>query len=135
MIRKLEHLGIAVKNLTEANVLYERLLGKAPYKTESVESEGVSTSFFEAGETKIELLQATRDDSAIYKFVETRGEGLHHIAFEVDDIMAEMTRLEQQGFHILSNAPFKGADNKMVCFVHPKSAGGVLVELCQEITG
>ncbi|MBC5775049.1 methylmalonyl-CoA epimerase [Pontibacter sp. KCTC 32443] len=132
-MKKVEHIGIAVKNFSEANALYYKLLGVEPYKTEYVESEGVNTSFFRAGDTKIELLEATNSDSAIAKFIEKRGEGIHHIAFEVEDIIAEMERLKQEGFILLNEQPKKGADNKLVCFVHPKSANGVLVELTQEI--
>ncbi len=130
---KLEHLGIAVKDLNNANECYTKLLGAEPYKQEEVASEGVITSFFNAGESKIELLEATNEQSAIAKFIEKRGEGLHHMAFEVEDIYQEMARLREQGFQILNDQPKKGADNKLVCFIHPKSAGGVLVELCQEI--
>ncbi|MEJ8755851.1 methylmalonyl-CoA epimerase [Pontibacter sp. H259] len=132
-MKKVEHIGIAVKNFSEANGLYYRLLGAEPYKTEYVDSEGVNTSFFKVGDTKIELLEATNPDSAIAKFIEKRGEGIHHIAFEVDDIIAEMERLKSEGFILLNEQPKKGADNKLVCFVHPKSANGVLVELTQEI--
>jgi methylmalonyl-CoA/ethylmalonyl-CoA epimerase len=132
-MKKVEHIGIAVKNFSEANSLYYKLLGVEPYKTEYVASEGVNTSFFRAGDTKIELLEATNPDSAIAKFIEKRGEGIHHIAFEVEDIIAEMERLKQNGFILLNEQPKKGADNKLVCFVHPKSANGVLVELTQEI--
>ena len=132
-MKKVEHIGIAVKNFSEANSLYYKLLGVEPYKAESVESEGVNTSFFRVGETKIELLEATNPDSAIAKFIEKRGEGIHHIAFEVEDIIAEMERLKQEGFVLLNELPKKGADNKLVCFVHPKSANGVLIELTQEI--
>ena len=128
-----EHIGIAVKNFTEANALYFKLLGVEPYKTEFVESEAVNTSFFKVGGTKIELLEGTRPDSAISKFIEKRGEGIHHIAFEVEDILAEMERLRSEGFTLLNESPKKGADNKLVCFVHPKSANGVLIELTQEI--
>jgi methylmalonyl-CoA/ethylmalonyl-CoA epimerase len=128
-----EHIGIAVKNFSEANALYNKLLGVAPYKTELVESEAVNTSFFKVGGTKIELLEGTTPDSAISKFIEKRGEGIHHIAFEVADILAEMERLRNEGFILLNEAPKKGADNKLVCFVHPKSANGVLIELTQEI--
>jgi methylmalonyl-CoA/ethylmalonyl-CoA epimerase len=128
-----EHIGIAVKNFSEANGLYFRLLGVEPYKTEYVASENVNTSFFKVGGTKIELLEGTTEDSAITKFVEKRGEGIHHIAFEVEDILAEMARLKNEGFTLLSDTPKQGADNKLVCFVHPKSANGVLVELTQEI--
>ncbi|RNI31991.1 methylmalonyl-CoA epimerase [Rufibacter immobilis] len=132
---QVEHIGIAVKNCNDANHLFENLLGIAPYKAEKVESEAVNTSFFHVGNTKIELLEATSENSAIAKFIEKRGEGIHHIAFEVEDIYAEMERLKSQGFQLLNEAPKRGADNKLVCFVHPKSANGVLVELCQEIRG
>ena len=130
---KLEHIGIAVKNLEKSNDLFKTLFGKAHYKTEAVESEGVKTSFFQTGESKIELLEASNPDSAIAKFIEKRGEGIHHIAFEVEDIHAEMKRLEGEGFRLLNEKPKRGADNKLICFLHPKSANGVLVELCQEI--
>jgi len=132
-MNKIEHIGIAVKDITSSDSLYEKLLGVAPYKSEIVESEGVTTSFFSVGTNKIELLEATRPDSPISKFIEKRGEGIHHIAFEVDDIVAEMNRLRSEGFTLLNETPKKGADNKMVCFVHPKGTNGVLVELCQEI--
>ena len=132
MIR-LEHIGIAVKVLEDSNALFEKLLGVAPYKTETVASENVTTSFFQIGESKVELLEATAPESAIAKFIEKRGEGIHHVAFEVEDIHAEMERLRQQGFRLLNEAPKRGADNKLVCFIHPKSANGVLVELCQSI--
>ena len=130
---KIEHIGIAVKDLQAANEVYSRLLGKTPYKEEIVESEYVTTSFFQTGESKIELLQASDPSSAIAKFIEKRGEGIHHIAFRVDDIYAEMKRLKDEGFRLLNEQPKKGADNMLVCFVHPKSANGVLVELCQQI--
>jgi len=130
---KLEHIGIAVKNLEKSNELFHQLLGKEHYKIEEVESENVKTSFFMTGDSKIELLEASSEDSAIAKFVEKRGEGIHHIAFEVEDIHAEMKRLADEGFRILNKKPKRGADNKLVCFVHPKSANGVLVELCQTI--
>ena len=132
MIR-LEHIGIAVKNLEDSNELFEQLLGRTHYKVEEVESEHVKTAFFKIGESKVELLEATASESAIAKYVEKRGEGLHHVAFEVEDIEAEMARLKKEGFRLLSEQPKRGADNKLVCFVHPKSANGVLVELCQEI--
>lgn len=132
-MKNVEHIGIAVRNFSEANGLYFKLLGVDPYKTEYVESEAVNTSFFKVGDTKIELLEGTTPDSAISKFVEKRGEGIHHIAFEVEDIYAEMERLKGEGFILLNEQPKKGADNKLVCFVHPKSANGVLVELTQEI--
>lgn len=130
---RIEHIGIAVKDLEQANELFARLFGKAQYKEEAVESESVTTSFFGVGPNKIELLQASADDTAISKFINKRGEGIHHIAFEVDDIHAEMTRLKDEGFQLLNENPKKGADNKWVCFLHPKSTNGVLVELCQEI--
>jgi methylmalonyl-CoA/ethylmalonyl-CoA epimerase len=131
---KIEHLGIAVKNLEQSNSLFEKLFGKSPYKLEKVESEGVSTSFFMMGESKIELLEATNPDSAIAKFIEKKGEGIHHIAFEVADIYSEMERLKNEGFTLLSDQPKKGADNKLICFLHPKGTNGVLIELCQEIS-
>lgn len=133
MVEKIEHIGIAVKDIEQANKVYENLLGVAPYKMEKVESEGVSTSFFQTGESKIELLEATNPESAIAKFIEKKGEGIHHIAFAVEDIEKEMKRLSDQGFRILNEKPKKGADNKLVCFIHPKNTNGVLVELCQEI--
>jgi methylmalonyl-CoA/ethylmalonyl-CoA epimerase len=129
---RIEHIGIAVKDLSAAEELYTRLLGAAPYKREEVASEGVVTSFFRTGPNKIELLESTRPDGPIAKAIEKRGEGIHHIAFEVADIRAEMARLKAAGFTLLNEEPKPGADNKLVCFVHPKSAGGVLVELCQE---
>lgn len=131
-MRKIEHIGIAVKNIEEANVLYEKLLGNPSYKQEVVESENVVTSFFKVGPNKIELV-AGKGKDAISKFIEKRGEGIHHIAYDVEDIKAEMKRLKKEGFKLLSDKPKRGADNKWVCFVHPKTAGGVLVELCQEI--
>ena len=133
MVEKIEHIGIAVKNIEEANKVYEELLGLSPYKMESVESEGVNTSFFQTGESKIELLEATKPESAIAKFIEKKGEGIHHIAFAAKDIKAEMTRLSNEGFTILNEEPKMGADNKLVCFIHPKNTKGVLIELCQEI--
>ncbi len=133
MIKKVEHIGIAVNNLATSQKLMEDLLGSSMYKTETVESEGVTTGFFQVGETKIELLEATRNDSPIAKFIEKRKEGIHHLAFETDDIFAEMERLKKLGYIILNETPKKGADNKLVCFLHPKSTNGVLVELCQEI--
>lgn len=132
MVKNVEHIGIAVKDLKEANSLYTKLLGVEAYKEEGVASEGVLTSFFKTGETKIELLEGTHEDSPISKFIAKKGEGIHHIAFEVEDIHAEMKRLEQEGFTLLNKEPKAGADNKLVCFVHPKSANGVLIELCQE---
>lgn len=132
MLKKVEHIGIAIKNLNEANALFAKLFGKDHYKVEKVESEGVSTSFFMLGETKIELLEATKPDSAIAKFIEKKGEGIHHIAYEVDNIHEEMERLKSEGFELIHQQPKEGADNKLICFLHPKSTGGVLVELCQE---
>ena len=132
MIR-IEHIGIAVKDLEKAEEVYTRLLGTPSYKREAVESEGVITSFFKIGPNKIELLESTGPDGPIAKAIEKRGEGIHHIAFEVADIRAEMARLKADGFILLNEEPKRGADNKLVCFVHPKSANGVLVELCQEI--
>jgi methylmalonyl-CoA/ethylmalonyl-CoA epimerase len=133
MMLKVEHLGVAVSNLAASEALFTQLLGKPSYKTEEVESEGVKTMFFQTGDTKIELLEATRDDSPIAKFIAKKGEGIHHIAFEVEDIHAEMQRLQGEGFTLLNETPKKGADNKLICFLHPKGTHGVLVELCQEI--
>ena len=133
MFKKVEHIGIAVKDFEKSNTLFTKLFGKENYKTESVESEGVNTSFFQLGETKIELLEASRPDSPIAKFIAKKGEGIHHIAYEVEDIVLEMERLKKEGFVLLNEKPKKGADNKLVCFVHPKSANGVLIELCQEL--
>jgi methylmalonyl-CoA/ethylmalonyl-CoA epimerase len=133
MLGKIEHLGIAVKDLEKAALVYEQLLGVAPYKKESVDSEKVDTLFFMAGENKIELLQGTDPSSVIHRYVEKKGEGLHHVAFHVDDILAEMERLRKLGFTLLNEQPKKGADNKLICFVHPAGTGGVLVELCQDI--
>lgn len=132
-MEKIEHIGIAVRNLNAANEIYSKLLNSAPYKLEKVETENVSTSFFQVGETKIELLEATSNDSAIAKFIEKRGEGIHHIAYDVADIIAERKRLISEGFEPIGEIK-NGADNKLVCFFHPKSANGVLVELCQERT-
>jgi methylmalonyl-CoA/ethylmalonyl-CoA epimerase len=132
-MNKIEHIGIAVKNLQNSGLIYEKLLGVKSYKTESVGSENVLTQFFMVGENKIELLEASSEDSAIHKFIEKRGEGIHHIAFDVDDIYVEMARLKSEGFILLNEQPKQGADNKLVCFVHPKSANGVLIELCQSI--
>ena len=132
MIR-IEHVGIAVKDLSKAEEVYAALLGSPSYKREEVASEGVITSFFQVGPNKIELLESTRSDSPIAKAIEKRGEGIHHIAFEVADIRAEMLRLKAEGFILLNEEPKPGADNKLVCFVHSKSVNGVLVELCQEV--
>lgn len=133
MLTNLEHIGIAVKDIVASNELFTKLFNVAPYKSENVESEGVTTSFFKINSTKIELLEATKADSAIAKFIEKKGEGIHHIAFEVDDILAEMQRLEGEGFTLLNAIPKRGADNKLVCFLHPKGTNGVLIELCQSI--
>jgi|ERR1051326_6018974 methylmalonyl-CoA/ethylmalonyl-CoA epimerase len=132
-MKKIEHIGIAVRDMNASNALFEKLFGQPPYKMEKVESEGVSTSFFMMGESKIELLEATVASSPIAKFIEKKGEGIHHIAFEVEDIKAEMQRLKMEGFVLLSEEPKRGADNKMICFVHPKGTNGVLIELCQSI--
>ncbi|KQO29942.1 methylmalonyl-CoA epimerase [Flavobacterium sp. Leaf82] len=133
MVNKIEHIGIAVKNMEDANVLFEKLLGVPSYKEEAVESEGVLTSFFQTGTNKIELLMATNPESPIAKFLEKKGEGIHHIAFDVEDIHAEIARLKNEGFVLINEVPKKGADNKWVVFLHPKNTNGVLVELCQEI--
>lgn len=130
---KIEHIGIAVKNLQNSSLLYERLLACKSYKKEEVESEHVITEFFKVGESKIELLQATSSDSPVAVFIEKQGEGIHHIAFAVDNILDEMARLKKEGFQLLNESPKRGADNKLVCFIHPKSANGVLIELCQDI--
>jgi methylmalonyl-CoA/ethylmalonyl-CoA epimerase len=132
-LKNLEHIGIAVKSLQISEPIFEALIGFPSYKRENVESENVITSFFQSGETKVELLEATSSESTIAKFIEKRGEGIHHLAFAVDDIKTEMQRLQQSGFTLLNSEPKKGADNKLVCFLHPKSTNGVLVELCQEI--
>lgn len=132
MIR-IEHIGIAVSNLQESIEMYEQLLNTPCYKTESVDREQVATAFFKVGESKIELLEATSQDSPIAKFITKKGPGIHHIAYEVENIRAEMKRLEALGFELLSQEPKPGADNKLVCFLHPKASGGVLIELCQEI--
>ena len=131
-MRKIEHLGIAVRDLEASNALYTALLGAPPYKEEAVESEHVLTSFFRVGETKLELLQATDPNSAIHKFIEKRGEGIHHIAFDVEDIHAEIERLKDEGFEMIHETPKAGADGKIIAFLHPKSSGKVLVELCQD---
>lgn len=132
-MNKIEHIGIAVKNLASSVAIYQRLLNADCYKTETVDTEKVRTAFFRTGENKIELLEATSPESPIARFLEKKGEGIHHIAFAVDDILAEMERLRAEGFVLLNEQPKKGADNKMVCFVHPKDTHGVLIELCQEI--
>jgi methylmalonyl-CoA/ethylmalonyl-CoA epimerase len=132
-MEKIEHIGIAVKDLEISNALFASLFGVGHYKIEEVISEGVKTSFFKAGPNKIELLEATNPESPIAKFIEKKGEGIHHIAFEVSDIISEIARLKSEGFVILNETPKKGADNKLIAFVHPKSSNGVLIELCQEI--
>ena len=132
-MRKIEHIGIAVKDIANAGKLYEKLLNTIVYKVENVESEAVKTAFLQSGPNKIELLEATNTDSAIAKFIEKKGEGVHHIAFDVEDIVAEMKRLKEEGFILLSDEPKMGADSKLVCFIHPKSANGVLIELCQPL--
>ena len=126
-MNKIEHIGIAVKSLKDSNSLFAKLFGEPHYKLEEVESEGVNTSFFQVGENKIELLEATKEDSPIAKFIEKKGEGIHHIAFDVDDIVTEIKRLKSEGFIVLNEIPKKGADNKLVAFLHPKSCKGVLI--------
>lgn len=133
-MRKIEHIGIAVKDLEVSNVVFEKLFGAPAYKFEDVETEGVTTSFFMNGPNKIELLAATNPESPIAKFLEKKGEGIHHIAFDVEDIVSEIARLKKEGFVVLNEIPKKGADNKLVAFLHPKSTNGVLIELCQEIS-
>jgi len=132
MMNKIEHIGIAVKDIKESNKLFASLFGQGAYKMETVESEGVSTSFFQVGPNKIELLEATNPNSPIAKFIEKKGEGIHHIAFEVSDIKSEIARLKSEGFILLNEEPKNGADNKLIAFLHPKSTNGVLIELCQE---
>jgi len=132
-MKKIEHIGIAVRDLENSNQLFKVLFGKEHYKIEDVESEGVKTSFFKCGPNKIELLQATNEDSPIAKFIEKKGEGIHHIAFAVNNIEKEIERLTKEGFAMIHKAPKKGADNKLIAFLHPKSTNGVLIELCQEI--
>jgi methylmalonyl-CoA/ethylmalonyl-CoA epimerase len=131
-MNKIEHIGIAVNSVKEAGDIYEKLLNASVYKTEHVVSESVKTAFLQVGPNKIELLEATDADSPIARFIEKRGEGMHHIAFDVTDIVAEMARLKSEGFVLLNSEPKRGADNKLVCFVHPKGTNGVLIELCQE---
>ncbi len=132
-MQHIEHIGIAVKSLEVSVPLFEKLLNTSCYKTETVESEHVNTAFFQTGQTKIELLESATSDGVIARYVEKKGEGIHHIAFDVADIRAEMKRLQDEGFTLLSPEPKKGADNKLVCFLHPKGSNGVLVEICQEI--
>ena len=131
-MEKVEHIGIAVKSIAKSVPLFEKLLNSQCYKTESVESEKVLTAFFKKGETKIELLESSDPDGVIARFIEKKGEGLHHIAFEIENIEAEMERLKREGFVLLSDTPKPGADNKLVCFLHPKDTNGVLIELCME---
>ena len=131
-MKKIEHIGIAVKNLETANDIYSKLLNSSPYKMEEVQSENVKTSFFQVGESKIELLEGTTPNSPITKFIEKKGEGVHHIAFEVDNIEEEIARLTKEGFQMIHDKPKDGADNKLIAFLHPKSSNGVLIELCQE---
>jgi methylmalonyl-CoA/ethylmalonyl-CoA epimerase len=133
-MRKIEHIGIAVRSLSESVPLFEKLLNSQCYKTELVASENVNTAFFRTGESKVELLESTTGDGVINKFIDKKGEGLHHLAFDVADIRAEMQRLKEEGFQLLSEEPKIGADNKLVCFLHPKTTGGVLIELCQEMS-
>ncbi len=130
---KIEHIAIAVKSLESSNSLFGKLLGKPSFKEETIAGEKVKTSFFQLGDSKIELLEATSPDSVLAKFIEKKGEGIHHIAFEVADLRAEMERLKSEGFELLNEEPKKGADNKLICFLHPRSSNGVLIELCQEI--
>lgn len=132
-MNKIEHIGIAVKSFETAIPLFEQLLNTTCYKQESVDSEHVNTAFFQQGPNKIELLESSTPDGVIAKYIEKKGEGIHHIAFDVDDIHAEMVRLKAAGFQLLNETPKKGADNKLVCFMHPKGTNGVLIELCQEI--
>ena len=129
---KVEHIGIAVKSLQESIPLFEKMLNTSCYKTEHVLTENVTTAFFQKGETKIELLESTTQDGVIQKYIDKKGEGIHHIAFDVEDIYAEMNRLKSEGFVLINDLPKNGADNKLVCFLHPKTTGGVLIELCQE---
>ena len=132
MLKKVEHIGIAVKDLKASNLLFEALLGVPHYKTEAVVSEGVTTSFFDVGTHKIELLEATQPNSPIAKFIAKKGEGVHHIAFEVENLEVELARLKAEGFELIHETPKKGADNKRIVFLHPKTTNGVLIELCQE---
>lgn len=132
-MQRIEHIGIAVKNLESSKILFSKIFNKECYKTERVESEGVTTSFFQIGETKIELLESANPQSPIKKFLDKRGEGIHHIAILVDDIKKEIIRLKEHGFIIINENPVPGADNKLVCFLHPKCTNGVLIELCQEM--
>lgn len=133
MFLKIEHIGIAVKDIAASEKLFESILGTKPYKKEHVVGESVDVSFFQTGESKIELLQASNGESVIAGYIERRGEGIHHIAFETDDILRDMERLKKEGFTLLHDAPKPGADNKLICFLHPKQTNGVLIELCQEV--
>ncbi len=133
MIKKIEHVGIAVKDLEKSNNLFKKLLGSANYKTETVEKENITTSFFKLGDQKIELLKSASNSGSISRFLDKRGEGMHHLALHVEDIHKEIQRLEKEGFSFVSKTPTKGADNKMIIFLHPKTTNGVLIELCQEI--
>ena len=132
-MKKIEHIGIAVNDLASSSIIYEKLFGASAYKKEEVASEGVKTAFFRCGPNKIELIEATNPESSIAKFIAKKGEGIHHIAFEVEDIQFEITRLKKEGFVVLNEVPKKGADNKLVAFLHPKTTNGVLIELCQKI--
>ena len=132
-MKKIDHIGIAVKDLKKSNFIYENILGIAPYKEETLELQSVKASFFKVNNSKIELIEAIGDDSKIAKFIKNKGEGIHHIAFLVDDIYEEMKRLVKLGFKLVNNVPKKGADNKLICFIYPKKTSGVLIEICQEI--
>lgn len=132
-MKKIEHIGIAVKDIEYSNRLFSKIFGKNPYKLEQVESEGVVTSFFDIGESKIELVASTNSESPVFKYLERRREGMHHIAFAVEDILKEMKRIKAEGIRLLTETPLNGADNKIICFLHPKDTNGVLIELCQEI--
>ena len=132
-MKKIEHIGIAVTDINKSNELFSKIFGKKNYKSETVESEGVTTSFFQIGESKIELVSATNSESPISKYLQKNREGMHHISFEVEDIVREMARLKAEGIRLLNDIPKKGADNKLICFLHPKDTNGVLIELCQQI--
>ena len=132
-MKKIEHIGIAVTDINKSNSLFSKIFGKENYKSEIVETEGVTTSFFQIGESKIELVSATNSESPISKYLQKNREGMHHISFEVEDIVMEMIRLKSEGIRLLNDTPKKGADNKLICFLHPKDTNGVLIELCQEI--
>lgn len=132
-MKKIEHIGVAVQDIDAANKVFEKIFGKAAYKIETVKSEEVETSFFQIGDSKLELVAATNENSPISKYLSKNKQGLHHIAFDVEDILVEMARLKKEGFRLLNDIPKKGADNKLICFLHPKDTNGVLIELCQEI--